>query len=38
MGGPGSGKSTVLKILGICDRDFVNIDADEFKQDLAKFG
>lgn len=37
MGGPGSGKSTVLKIFGICDRDFVNIDADEFKQELVEY-
>ena len=37
MGGPGSGKSTVLKMFGICDRDFVNIDADKFKEELVEY-
>jgi 8-oxo-dGTP pyrophosphatase MutT (NUDIX family)/predicted ABC-type ATPase len=37
MGGPGSGKGTVLKSIDQRDPDMVHIDADEFKQGLPEY-
>lgn len=37
MGAPGSGKSTVLKAIGLCQSDVVLVDPDEFKRDLVEY-
>ena len=37
MGGPGSGKTTVLEVLGVCQDDVVRINSDEFKADLVEY-
>lgn len=37
MGAPGSGKSTVLKAIGLCQGDVVLVDPDEFKRDLVEY-
>jgi len=37
MGAPGSGKSTVLKAIGLCQSGVVLVDPDEFKRDLVEY-
>lgn len=37
MGGPGSGKSTVMRMLGLCDDGTVRIDSDGFKEELVEY-
>ena len=37
MGGPGSGKSTVQRVLGLCEGEIVVIDSDGFKEDLVEY-
>jgi predicted ABC-type ATPase len=37
MGGPGSGKSTVMQILDLCNGDFVRIDSDGLKEELVEY-
>jgi len=37
MGAPGSGKSTVLQAIGLCQSDVVLVDPDDFKRDLVEY-
>ena len=37
MGAPGSGKSSVLRALDLCQRDVVMVDPDLFKGDLVEY-
>jgi len=37
MGAPGSGKSTVLQAIGLCQSGVVLVDPDDFKRDLVEY-